>query len=131
MEELHCHVQPTIAQRGQQMSVRFTEIILNELKHGGFVESHRGSDGGYVLSRDIEDLAVSEILEFVEGPISVAPDAIKKDVGNEVCLGDEAFSYFWVDVNRAMRKVCDEMTFAELVEYEKIKRAQGAPNYYI
>ena len=61
----------------QGMSTRFTEIILNELKHGGFVESRRGNKGGYLLARDAKDLTVGEIIEYIEGMISVAPEAIK------------------------------------------------------
>ena len=38
--------------RSQGISTRFIEVILNDLKHGGFVESHRGNEGGYVLARD-------------------------------------------------------------------------------
>ena len=53
----------------QRISPRFMEIILNELKHDGFVESRRGNKGGYMLARDARDLTVREIIEYIEGPI--------------------------------------------------------------
>ena len=47
--------------RSQRISPRFTEVILNELKHGGFVESKRGNVGGYLLARSPDDLTVKEM----------------------------------------------------------------------
>ena len=58
--------------------VRFLEIILNQLKQAGFVESRRGSDGGYLLQRNPRDLSVGDIIRFIEGP-----------VGPVGCLGDQ------------------------------------------
>jgi Rrf2 family protein len=45
----------------QGISRRFLEAILNELKHGGFVESRRGNEGGYILARNDEELTVGNI----------------------------------------------------------------------
>ena len=114
----------------QRMSPRFTEIILNELKHGGFVESRRGNEGGYMLARDAEDVTVREIIEYIEGPISIAPDAAKDD-GNTTFLGNEAFKELWQKVNNAIGEVCDKRTFADLVEFERAKRDKCVPNYNI
>lgn len=44
----------------QSIPACFLEVILSELKHGGFVDSKRGSDGGYMLTRDACDLTVGE-----------------------------------------------------------------------
>ena len=66
------------------------EIILNELRHAGLVESKRGSEGGYRLARAAEKISVAEVIECIEGPISLAADA-EKDSGNTGFLGNEAF----------------------------------------
>ena len=39
-----------IAER-EQIPVRFLEVILGQLKGGGFVRSRRGAEGGYNLAR--------------------------------------------------------------------------------
>lgn len=110
----------------QQISLRFTEIILNELKHGGFVESRRGNGGGYMLARTPGDLTVREIIEYIQGPISVAPEA-----GNKAFFGNETFKKLWHEVNSAISEVCENKTFAELVKFERAKRDKSAPNYII
>src|SRR3954470_23527783 len=58
-----------IAQR-QRIPQKFLELILASLKQGGFVESRRGAEGGYLLSRPAESLSVGEVLRFLEGPQS-------------------------------------------------------------
>jgi len=112
------------------MSTRFTEIILNELKHGGFVESKRGNEGGYILSRNAGELTVREVIEYIQGPISLVPDATKP-TGDATFLGNEAFRELWNEVNNAVRDVCGSKTFADLVECERNKKAGCLPNYSI
>src|SRR6201997_996249 len=55
-----------IAQR-QKIPQKFLELILASLKQGGFVESRRGAEGGYLLARPAESLTVGEVVRFVEG----------------------------------------------------------------
>jgi len=114
----------------QQISLRFAEIIMNDLKHGGFVESRRGKEGGYILARDIRDLTVREVIDYIQGPISLAPDD-KKGNGDHFLGGNEAFRELWRQVNDAVTEVFDNKTFAELVEFERAKREKCAVNYSI
>ena len=114
----------------QRMSTRFTETILNELKHGGYVESRRGNTGGYLLARDTADLTVREVIEYIQGPISLVPEATEGGP-NEALLGNEAFKDLWQQVNNAVCEVCDGKTFADLVESEKATRDGSAMNYCI
>jgi len=114
----------------QRMSPRFTEIILNELKHGGFVESKRGNEGGYMLARDANDLTVREVFEYVQGRISLAPDSAKTG-GNADSAGDEAFKELWEAIDNAVCEVCEKKSFADLVKFERAKREQSPFNYCI
>jgi Rrf2 family cysteine metabolism transcriptional repressor len=114
----------------QRISPRFAEVILNDLKHGGFVESRRGKEGGYILARDTGDLTVREVIDYIQGPISLVPDAVKAN-GDDFWGGNEAFKELWRQVNDAVSEVCDNKTFAELVEFERAKRGKCAVNYSI
>src|SRR5260221_1925580 len=53
--------------RRQKIPQKFLELILASLKQGGFVESRRGAEGGYLLARPPESIRVGEVLGFVEG----------------------------------------------------------------
>src|SRR5215467_10939728 len=54
--------------RRQTIPQKFLELILASLKQGGFVESRRGAEGGYLLARPADSLTVGDVLRFVEGP---------------------------------------------------------------
>jgi Rrf2 family protein len=114
----------------QGISQRFTEIILNELKHGGFVESKRGNEGGYLLARNPKDLTVREVIEYIQGAISVAPEALNNDANNSL-FGNEALQKLWKEVNTAVSEVCENKTFADLIDFEKAQREKCIPNYSI
>jgi Rrf2 family protein len=47
--------------QAQKIPTRFLEIILNQLKHGGLLESKRGFYGGYTLIRSPDAITVGEI----------------------------------------------------------------------
>ncbi|CAN5848058.1 hypothetical protein BH23PLA1_BH23PLA1_28170 [soil metagenome] len=54
----------------EHIPIRFLEVILNQLKGGGFVQSRRGAEGGYFLARSPEELTVGEVMRFIDGPIA-------------------------------------------------------------
>ncbi len=55
-----------IAKR-QKIPQKFLELILAGLKQGGFVESRRGAEGGYLLARAPEAITVGQVMRYVEG----------------------------------------------------------------
>ena len=116
--------------RAQGISPRFTEIILNDLKHAGFVESKRGKEGGYMLAREAKDITVGDIIEYVQGPISLVPQ-VKKGVSQIDFSGSQAFKVLWMEINNAVSQVCHAKTFADLVIFEEKKQRQCVPNYAI
>ena len=114
----------------QNIPPRFLEVILNELRHAGLVESRRGKAGGYMLARAAEDLTVAEVVEHIQGSTSFVPDATRSATDTALS-GSEAFKEFWREVNDAVSNVCATRTFAELVQFERAKRDRRVPNYSI
>ncbi len=115
----------------QNIPPRFLEVILNQLRHAGFVDSRRGSEGGYMLARAAEDLTVGEVIEYIQGLISMPADDAQKANKSESFYGNYAFELLWENVNRAISQICNNTTFAELIEYEKAKKTSTVPNYSI
>ena len=54
----------------QYIPVRFLENILGQLRLAGIIESARGKEGGYRLSRAPRDVSVGEVIRLVQGPVS-------------------------------------------------------------
>lgn len=99
----------------QRIPIRFLEVILNQLKGGGFVQSRRGAEGGYRLARPADQLTVGEVMRYVDGPI--APIDCVSQSRPKVCevTGGCAFYPFWSRVRQAISDVVDQTTFADLV----------------
>ena len=54
------------------LSKGFVANILKELCHKGFVASHRGVKGGYVLRRPAEEINLAELMEALEESFHLA-----------------------------------------------------------
>jgi len=115
----------------EAVPARFLEVILSQLKQGGFVESRRGSEGGYLLARDPEQLAVGEVVRFVEGPLGPV-DCVGKE-GQISCPLHELcpFLPMWQRVHDAMAEVYDTTTFQQLVEKQQRMSSEYVPRYTI
>ena len=59
-----------IAQR-QDLSVKYLEQLIIPLKAAGFIRSVRGARGGYILARKPDQISVGQIIETLEGGLSL------------------------------------------------------------
>ncbi len=100
----------------QGLPVRFLRSILNELRRGAIVTSHRGNEGGYQLARPAGQITVGEVFRRLEGPLAEVRG-----------LRPEATSYnaaasnlqtVWVALRACLREVLDEISIADVVSGE-------------
>jgi len=109
----------TIAER-QDISVKYLEQIITTLNRAGFVKSVRGPQGGYKLTRQPEEYTVGMILRAIEG--SLVPVACMEDEPNECPRSDNCATLeLWKRVYDAICSVIDNVTLADLVEWQKPK----------
>jgi len=106
--------------RRQKVPQKFLELILAGLKQGGFVESRRGAEGGYLLARAPRAILVGEILRFVEG----GKEARKRRKENP-------FTDFWARVDKAISDVVDQTTLDDVVRTWREKQGRYVPNWDI
>jgi len=99
----------------QAIPPRFLENILAQLKQGGFVDSKRGKEGGYMLAEPDREVTVGEIIRFVQGP--VVPVHCMIDAGTSDCpFGQDCpFLGMWERARDAVVKVYDTTTFRGLI----------------
>jgi len=115
----------------QAIPVRFLEVILNQLKQGGFVLSRRGSRGGYVLARPPHQLSVGDIIRFVEGPLGPVVCAMGRRQTDCPLYGDCVFLPMWERVREAISGVYDQTTIQSLVELDARRSAEYVASYAI
>ena len=114
----------------QDIPPRFLEIILNQLKHAGFVESKRGKQGGYVLSRNPDELNVGEIIKAVQGSIDMPSKTFETGDGKRK-RGDYAFNYMWGSLRKAVSSIYNNTSFSDLISLENKSEKHFATNYSI
>jgi Rrf2 family protein len=115
----------------QAIPQRFLELILNELRRGGFVDSKRGSAGGYLLVRPPQSVTVGEIIRFVDGPIGPVECVVGKEGEDCPLYPNCAFLPLWTRAREAVEGVYDTTTFQDLVEGSVGAGRDYVPGYAI
>jgi Rrf2 family protein len=97
----------------QDIPVRFLENILGDLRHHGLIESRRGAEGGYWLSRAPEEITIGEVMRAAEGPLAnvrgESPDELEYK-GSAAPLRD-----VWVALRNNVRGILDDVTLADVI----------------
>jgi FeS assembly SUF system regulator len=87
--------------------------LLKSLARSGLVISTRGATGGYRLSRDANDISAADVIDALEGPVSItecsASDSQCEHEG--ICSVGGA----WQRINVAIRGVLDEVSLNDLL----------------
>lgn len=107
--------------RRQKIPQKFLELILANLKQGGFVESRRGAEGGYLLARPPGQITVGEVLQYVEGGQN-GPGR-KRD--------DSPFSGVWKRVDEAAAHIYGATTFEALTREWEDRQSRFVANWEI
>jgi Rrf2 family protein len=96
----------------QEIPLKFLENILLDLKHAGLVQSQRGAEGGYWLSRPPDEISLADVIRAVEGPIANVRGLRSEQVeysGPATALRD-----VWVAVRANLRSVLETVTLGDL-----------------
>lgn len=91
---------------------QFLEKIVQQLIHKGLVRSRRGPHGGYVLGRAADQVTFKDVIEAVEGPISL-----------NVCVGEHPDCFMlgacgmnrvWAEGQRRVMDLFENTTISEV-----------------
>jgi Rrf2 family protein len=64
--------------RLEHIPKKFLELILLDLKRGGYVQSKQGAGGGYHLVQEPRTITLAEIYRFFDGAIALQPCVSEK-----------------------------------------------------
>jgi Rrf2 family transcriptional regulator, cysteine metabolism repressor len=119
---------------------RFLEVILNQLKGSGLVESKRGFYGGYFLSKPPDKITVGDVLRYLQKDQYRA--GCLACVSKNACpfLERCAFTTLWQKVKTAAFEIYDATSMQDLLNtnepddknagrYAMGERALGAKEY--
>ena len=89
-----------------------TSKLLKALARNGLVTSTRGANGGYRLARAANDISAADIIDALEGPVSITECSASDshcDI-EDVCNVGNA----WQRINVAIRKALQEVSLVDL-----------------
>src|SRR5947209_10102522 len=83
----------------QDIPLNFLLGILRELRNAHLVRSVRGRDGGYLLSRPPEQIALADVIRAVDGPLANVRDLSLSQLTYPGAA--EALRDVWMEIGRA------------------------------
>lgn len=94
----------------------YLEQLLGGLRRAGLVSTVRGAQGGYSLAKAPEEITVGDIIDALEGPLSISD-----------CVGDESLCrkagqcrsrLVWEYLSRSINDVLQSITLRDMLEQE-------------
>ena len=101
-----------ISQR-QGISLSYLEQLFSKLRKNGLVDSTRGPGGGYRLSRDAHEIAVSDVITAVDEKVDATRcGGLANCQGDKKCLTHE----LWTDLSGQIYSFLSNISLGTLVE---------------
>lgn len=89
----------------QNIPLRYLEQILNTLKKNKLVKSLRGNKGGYILSKAAKEISLLDIVEAIEGQITLATQS----------TGDSAIKSVLKEIEKGLADKLGKITLESLI----------------
>jgi len=118
-----------IAER-QGISENYLEQVFSILRKAKLVNSARGSQGGYTLSKETSKITVGEVLRILEGDLNITCEddgSLEVDNTIKVCIN----TIVWQGVNERINEVMDSVTLQDLVEKYKSLNSEYTMDFII
>ncbi|MDF7666535.1 Fe-S cluster assembly transcriptional regulator IscR [Orbaceae bacterium ESL0727] len=102
----------------QAISLSYLEQLFARLRKSGLVASVRGPGGGYVLSKEMDKIAISAIVKAVDESVRAT-----KCHGEEDCQGGvKCLTHtLWNDLSERIDDFLTSITLSELVKNKDVK----------
>jgi FeS assembly SUF system regulator len=109
----HLHSASDVA-AGTRLALPTVQKLLKLLARSDLVRSVRGAEGGYVLARAPASISAVDILDVLEGPLSIT-ECSTSDSRCELEDGCPVGGA-WQKINRGIRGALGEITLADLAQ---------------
>lgn len=113
----------------QGLSEKYLGQLIMSLKNSNLVQSTRGAHGGYTLSCDPASITLKQVIEAVEGSLSLVECVDKPDIcsKSDSCVNREV----WAKLSEDMCRTLESITLKDLADKEKDKTSEKRLVYYI
>jgi Rrf2 family protein len=97
----------------QRLPAKFLAAILNDLRRAGLVNSQRGLEGGYRLSRPASEITVADVMRALDGPLAEV-----RGLRPEAAVYEGAAAHLqdvWVAARASLRAVLERVSLEDVV----------------
>lgn len=110
----------------QGISDKYLEQLFIPLKRDGIVESVRGAQGGYRLSREAKNISVKDVLNCLEGPLALVDCIVESK--EERCDKFECCvtRLLWQKIMKEFDEVTEAISLADIATLFKEGNADRA-----
>ena len=106
----------------QKISLSYLEQLFARLRRNGIVTSVRGPGGGYRLAKEMDQIAVADIVLAVDEPLDATQCGGKENCRDEgKCLTHDV----WVRLNQQVLDYLSSVTLKQLVDDQIAAQSQG------
>lgn len=112
----------TIAER-QSIPEAYLEQLFAALKRDKLVNSIRGAQGGYTLSRPPEKITVGDVLRTLEGGLNLVDCLLEEDTCGKSCACPSRI--VWMKIRDGLNAIVDGITLQDMINDYKCLQAQG------
>ena len=116
--------------QSQQISEKYISRLVLDLRRAKLIRSVRGVNGGFHLMKPPEKITLLEIMETMEGPVSVVEcvHSPAKCNRNELCPTRD----IWVQLNDGIRELTAKITLDDILNaYRQRDFQNGIRDYCI
>ena len=109
----------------QHLPPTYLEQLMVQLRKAGLLTATRGAHGGYLLARPAADITLLEIIEALEGPLTL----VECPGGAGGCCGEPescALAAIWERASQTLRNTFQAVTLAHLVEDQQTRESSVA-----
>lgn len=96
----------------QQIPIKFLGNILLQLRISGLIKTHRGADGGYLLTVGPERITLADVIRAVDGPLANVRGEAPESVTYPGAA--EPLREVWIAVRASLRKVLEQVTLQDV-----------------
>lgn len=103
----------------QHISSAYLEQLIASLKKAGLVNSSRGVQGGYSLSRPPEEISLGEVLTALEGNMDLV-DCVGCDTDKSECdsIGSCSARPIWLELQKRIDDFLDSTSLKDAAEHD-------------
>jgi len=102
--------------KDQGLPAKFLGVILNDLRRGGIVVSHRGREAGYHLSRPASEISLADVIRALEGPLAQVRGLRPETATYQGAA--EHLQEAWIAVRASLRAVLEHVSIENVVKGE-------------